>query len=164
MKNKQRLDMNSSLHNHFSNTKEWHPNIWPPFTQITSTKPPIKINKGSGALLFRESGEPIIDAISSWWVTLHGHSNSYIAQAISEQANQLEQVIFADFSHPQAEKLAERLNQHTGLERLFFSDNGSTAVEVALKKWSAWRTARALRTRARPRHERRGPQVVRPNA
>ena len=99
----------------------WHQNIWPPFTQLKSSKPPCKVKIGEGALLLREHGEPIIDAISSWWVTLHGHSNPYIAEAIYKQAKELEQVIFADFSHPQAELLAERLSKATGRERLFFS-------------------------------------------
>ncbi len=117
---------------------KWHTNIWPPFTQITSSKPPQQITSAKGALLFRENGDPIIDAISSWWVTLHGHSNPYIAEAIYNQAKQLEQVIFADFTHLQAEKLAQRLSKATGLQKLFFSDNGSTAIEVALKLAFQW--------------------------
>ena len=112
---------------------EWHPNLWPPFSQICYSTPPERVLSGKGSLLFRENKPPLIDAISSWWVTLHGHSNEYIASAIAQQARELEQVIFADFSHPQAEKLASRLSKKTGLSRLFFSDNGSTAVEVALK-------------------------------
>ena len=84
-------------------------------------------------MLTLESHPPLIDSISSWWVTLHGHSNKYIAEAISNQAHKLEQVIFADFTHAQAERLGERLCEITGLQRLFFSDNGSTSVEVALK-------------------------------
>ncbi len=118
--------------------QEWHKNIWPPFTQLSSSKPPQRITKADGALLFTENGEPLIDAISSWWVTLHGHSNKYIAKAIYEQAKQLEQVIFADFTHPQAERLAHRLSKLTGLQKLFFSDNGSTAVEVAIKLAFQW--------------------------
>ncbi len=85
-----------------------------------------------------DGAPPLIDAISSWWVTLHGHANPSIAAAIASQAQQLEQVIFADFIHPQAEQLATRLSSLTGLERLFFSDNGSTAVEVALKIACQW--------------------------
>jgi len=117
---------------------EWHPNLWPPFTQITSSKPPERVLKGNGALLIKDDGTSIIDAISSWWVTLHGHGNKYIAEAIYHQAQELEQVIFADFTHPQAELLAKRLSKATGLERLFFSDNGSTAVEVAIKLALQW--------------------------
>jgi len=81
----------------------------------------------------------LIDAISSWWVTLHGHAEPSIAAAIAAQAMVLEQVIFANFRHVGAERLAERLTTLTGLDRLFFSDNGSTAVEVAIKiAWQWW--------------------------
>ena len=114
--------------------QDWHPNIWPPFTQITNSNPQIEVSHGKDTLLFTKSPKKeLIDGISSWWVTLHGHSNEYIANAIFNQAKNLEQVIFADFLHPQAKRLAERLSKLTKLERLFFSDNGSTAVEVALK-------------------------------
>ena len=121
-----------------SNQRKWNPYIWPPFTQVGSASPPRKIKKAKGALLLPEDSPPIIDAISSWWVTLHGHSDPYVANAIANQAKQLEQVIFADFLHPQAERLSERLSKLTGLQRLFFSDNGSTAVEVALKIACQW--------------------------
>ena len=115
-----------------------HPNLWPPFTQLAIADSPQRVVADDGALLLRESGEPLIDAISSWWVTLHGHAHPVLAEAIAEQARSLEQVIFADFSHTPAERLAERLSTKTGLERLFFSDNGSTAVEVALKIACQW--------------------------
>jgi adenosylmethionine-8-amino-7-oxononanoate aminotransferase len=91
-------------------------------------------------LLELQDGRQLIDAISSWWVTLHGHGEPSIAAAIGRQAMELEQVIFANFSHAPAEQLATRLAALIGLERLFFSDNGSTAVEVALKiAWQWWR-------------------------
>ena len=134
----------------FSNTQnqEWHPNIWPPFTQITKNIPQIEVTHGKDALIFtKDSKKELIDGISSWWVTLHGHGNEYIANAIFEQAKNLEQVIFADFLHPQAKKLAERLSKLTKLERLFFSDNGSTAVEVALKiAYQSWQNQGEVRT------------------
>ncbi len=120
------------------NASQWHKNLWHPFTSIASSNAPERIIKADGALLIRENGPVLIDAISSWWVTLHGHSNPYIANAIAKQAKQLEQVIFADFTHAQAELLAKRLCAHSGLDRLFFSDNGSTAVEVALKIACQW--------------------------
>jgi len=119
-------------------SQNWNPSLWPPFTQIASASPPQRVINGEGALIELENGSTLIDAISSWWVTLHGHSNKYIAEAIASQAQKLEQVIFADFTHPQAELLAKRLSKVTGLDRLFFSDNGSTAVEVALKIACQW--------------------------
>jgi adenosylmethionine-8-amino-7-oxononanoate aminotransferase len=109
--------------------------IWHPYTQMKTALPPIPIVRGEGACLFDEYGEQYIDAISSWWVNIHGHAHPYIAQKIFEQLNQLEHVIFAGFTHPSAVKLAERLlailpnNQ----AKAFYSDNGSTAVEVAIK-------------------------------
>ena len=115
-----------------------HPNLWPPFTQLARSEPPRLVSRADGALLHLESGEPLIDAISSWWVTLHGHAHPDLAAAVHDQARTLEQVIFADFTHTPAERLAERLSAITGLQRLFFSDNGSTAVEVALKIACQW--------------------------
>ncbi len=128
--------------------QNWHPNIWPPFTQITNSKPQQEVTHGKDALLFtKDPQKELIDGISSWWVTLHGHSNEYIANAIFNQAKSLEQVIFADFLHPQAKRLAERLSKLTQLERLFFSDNGSTAVEVALKiAYQSWQNQGETRT------------------
>ena len=125
-----------------------HPNLWPPFTQLATAAPAQRIVSGEGALLFRDGAPPLIDAISSWWVTLHGHGHPVMAAAIAEQAHRLEQVIFADFTHEPAEQLAERLSRITGLERLFFSDNGSTAVEVALKIACQW-----WHNQGTPRHQ-----------
>ena len=119
-------------------SRNHHPNLWPPFTSITTTPPLEQVVRGEGAVLYRAEGAPLIDAISSWWVTLHGHAHPVVAAAIAEQAATLEQVIFAEFTHPQAERLAERLAERTGLDRVFFSDNGSTAVEVALKTAVQW--------------------------
>ena len=122
----------------------WHPNLWHPFTQVASADPPLRAVAGRGALLELDDGRLLIDAISSWWVTLHGHGEPAIAAAIAAQAQQLEQVIFANFSHPAAETLASQLAALSGLERLFFSDNGSTAVEVALKiAWQWWQNRAA---------------------
>ena len=118
----------------------WHPNLWHPTTQVATSPDPLKVVRAQGCQLELQDGRRLIDAISSWWVTLHGHAEPAIAAAIGRQALQLEQVIFANFSHPPAEQLATRLSTLTGLERLFFSDNGSTAVEVALKiAWQWWR-------------------------
>ena len=126
----------------------WHPHLWHPFIQPASADPPRRAVRGDGALLELDDGRRLIDAISSWWVTLHGHGEPTIAAAIAAQARQLEQVIFADFRHPAAERLAERLSTLSGLQRLFFSDNGSTAVEVALKiAWQWWHNQGAPRPR-----------------
>jgi adenosylmethionine-8-amino-7-oxononanoate aminotransferase len=97
---------------------------------------PIHIVRGEGALLFDENGTPYIDAISSWWTNLHGHAHPYIAECIYQQAKQLEHVIFAGFTHRPAEQLAQRLVQNylpDDVTKIFYSDNGSTAVEVAIK-------------------------------
>jgi len=92
------------------------------------------VRAGHGPWLELADGRRVLDAISSWWVTLHGHGEPTIAAAIARQARKLEQVIFADFSHDPAVTLAQRLcRAWPGLDRLFFSDNGSTAVEVCLK-------------------------------
>jgi adenosylmethionine-8-amino-7-oxononanoate aminotransferase len=118
----------------------WHPHLWHPTTQVATSPVPLQVRAARGAELELADGRRLIDAISSWWVTLHGHAEPSIGAAIARQAQQLEQVIFANFSHRPAEQLATRLSTLTGLERLFFSDNGSTAVEVALKiAWQWWR-------------------------
>ena len=109
--------------------------IWHPYTQMKSAGLPLPIAQGEGALLFDEAGTAYIDAVSSWWVNLHGHSHPYIAQKISEQLTRLEHVIFAGFTHAPAVELAEGLLKilPANQKRIFYSDNGSTAVEVALK-------------------------------
>src|SRR5690349_21287009 len=85
--------------------------IWHPYTHQKYAAIPIPVIKSAGALLFDEKGQSYIDAISSWWVTIHGHANPYIAQKIYEQALKLEQVIFTGFTHEPAVELAERLLQ-----------------------------------------------------
>ncbi len=109
--------------------------IWHPFTQMQTASLPIAIVKGEGTYLFDENGKKYIDAISSWWVNLHGHAHPYIVEKISEQLKKLEHVIFAGFTHEPAIALAEGLlKQLPGNQsKIFYSDNGSTAVEVAIK-------------------------------
>lgn len=108
--------------------------IWHPYTQHGEAPAPLVVTRGAGAYLYDESGRPIFDAISSWWVTLHGHAHPAIAAAIARQASVLEQVIFARFTHEPAARLAAALVERLpGLTRVFFSDDGSTAVEVAVK-------------------------------
>ncbi len=83
--------------------------VWHPYTQHGIAPYAVPIVRASGALLFDDGGRTIIDAISSWWVTLHGHANPVIAAAIAAQAGQLEQVIFAGFTHEPAAALASEL-------------------------------------------------------
>lgn len=110
-------------------------NIWHPYTQMKTFSNPIALVKGKGAHLFDEDGNQYIDAISSWWVNTHGHCHPHIAQKIAEQATTLEHSLFAGFTHKAGVELSEKLldilpdNQ----KKIFFSDNGSTAVEIAIK-------------------------------
>ncbi|MFY7815110.1 MAG: adenosylmethionine--8-amino-7-oxononanoate transaminase, partial [Chryseobacterium taeanense] len=108
---------------------------WHPYTQMKTANDIIPIVRGKGIYLFDDEGKQYIDAVSSWWVTLHGHAHPYIAKRVSDQLHTLEQVIFAGFTHEPAVQLSENLlsllpeNQ----KKIFYSDNGSTAIEVALK-------------------------------
>ena len=109
--------------------------IWHPFTHPTLDPDPIRIERAEGVHLYTSDGRQLIDAISSWWVNIHGHAHPRIAAAIAEQARTLEHVIFAGVTHGPAACLASRLRRvvPAGLDHVFFSDNGSTAVEVAVK-------------------------------
>ncbi len=109
--------------------------IWHPFTHSRLDLPPLQVERAEGVYLYTRDGGKILDAISSWWVNLHGHANPRIAAAITEQARKLEHVILAGFTHEAAEELVRRLRKWIApeLTHLFFSDDGSTAVEVALK-------------------------------
>jgi len=109
--------------------------VWHPFTQAEGAPEPIEIVAGEGAELRAADGRRFLDLVSSWWVNVHGHGHPAIAAAIARQAETLEHVMFADFTHRPAAELAARLCAIApeGLSRVFFSDNGSTAVEVALK-------------------------------
>ena len=109
--------------------------IWHPFTNSALDPAPIEIERAEGVWLYAKGGRKIIDAVSSWWVNIHGHANPRIAAAIAAQARKMEHVILAGFTHEPAEELAARLGKWVppSLTHLFFSDDGSTAVEVALK-------------------------------
>lgn len=109
--------------------------IWHPFTQEKTAVPNVPIVSASGVWLKEENGNQILDAISSWWTNVHGHSNTYLAKAIYDQASTMEHVIFAGFTHPKAIELSERIIGKLGdsYTKMFFSDNGSTSNEVALK-------------------------------
>lgn len=109
--------------------------IWHPYTPQKYMPDPIPIVKGEGTYIIDAEGNKYLDAISSWWVTIHGHAHPYIAEKLYEQAKTLEQVIFAGFTHEPAVRLAERLLGVLpgNFSRIFYSDNGSTATEVAIK-------------------------------
>ncbi|HEX5316559.1 MAG TPA: adenosylmethionine--8-amino-7-oxononanoate transaminase, partial [Candidatus Kapabacteria bacterium] len=109
--------------------------VWHPYTQMQLVPRAIGVERGEGAYLYLADGRSVFDSISSWWVTLHGHAHPKIAHAIAEQAAKLEQVIFAGFTHEPAAQLAKKLVEITpdGLDKVFFSDDGSTAVEAAIK-------------------------------
>jgi len=109
--------------------------LWHPYTQVRTAGAPTAIRSAHAAILTDTQGREILDLVSSWWVTLHGHAHPAIARAIGEQAARLEQLIFAGFTHEPAVTLCQRLTGilPPALRRFFFSDNGSTAVEVALK-------------------------------
>ncbi|MBB3347076.1 adenosylmethionine--8-amino-7-oxononanoate transaminase [Sphingomonas sp. BK069] len=109
--------------------------VWHPFTQHGLGEPIPLVARGEGAALYTADGRRVIDAISSWWVTTHGHNHPRIVAAIRDQAERLDQIIFAGWTHEPAEALARGLTaiMPAELTRVFFSDSGSTSVEVALK-------------------------------
>jgi len=109
--------------------------IWHPYTHVKSMMPAIPIVKGEKALLIDEKGNKYIDGISSWWVNIHGHGNKFIAKKIYEQAKKLEQVIFTSFTHEPGVILAEKLLDVLpgDFSKVFYTDDGSTATEVAIK-------------------------------
>ena len=109
--------------------------LWHPYTQHKTAQIPIAIVKGKDALLWDENGKQYIDAIASWWVNPFGHSNTYIAEAIYKQLTTLEHVLFGGFTHEPAVLLADKLIEilPKNQQKIFFSDNGSTSVEIAIK-------------------------------
>jgi adenosylmethionine-8-amino-7-oxononanoate aminotransferase len=118
--------------------------LWHPYTQMKTAPAPLPVARGKGVYLYLEDGRRVLDAISSWWVNIHGHSHPVLNRALAEQAAHLEHVMFAGFTHEPAVRLAEQLTTilPTGLTRVFYSDDGSTAVEVALKMAAQyWRNA-----------------------
>jgi adenosylmethionine-8-amino-7-oxononanoate aminotransferase len=109
--------------------------LWHPYTQMLTRPDPIPIVRGDGIYVYTEDGRRLLDGTSSWWVNIHGHSHPRLTEALAAQARALEHVVFANCTHRPAIELAERLLDVVppGLTRVFYSDNGSTAVEVALK-------------------------------
>ena len=109
--------------------------IWRPYTQPAMAQAPLQLARTEGSYLYTSDNKKIFDGISSWWLVTHGHCHPEIAAAISGAAKKIDQVVFADFTHEPAEELVEALQEilPASLKHFFFSDNGSTAVEVALK-------------------------------
>ncbi|RMG76127.1 MAG: adenosylmethionine--8-amino-7-oxononanoate transaminase, partial [Bacteroidetes bacterium] len=109
--------------------------IWHPYTQMLTADLPVEIIQAKDAYLFTSDGKKIIDAVSSWWTINYGHCHPYIISKLTEQLQTLDHVIFAGFTHPKAIEFAEKMIQILpgSQEKVFFSDNGSTAVEVAVK-------------------------------
>lgn len=112
--------------------------VWHPFTPLQGGAPELEVARAEGCTLHLANGTTLIDAVSSWWVNLHGHARPEIADAIAQQARELEQVIFAGFTHKPAVSLAHELLSMANAEqgnyaKVFYSDDGSTAIEVALK-------------------------------
>lgn len=109
--------------------------VWHPFTQIQTEPTPLHIVRAKNAVLYASDGKTYLDCNSSWWVNVHGHGNEHIAKAIQEQFEKVDHIIFAGATHDKGIELAERVAKllPDSLEKVFFSDNGSTAVEVAIK-------------------------------
>lgn len=114
--------------------------IWHPFTQSGIEQPMLEVARAKGSSLFLSSGEELLDGISSWWCNLHGHGHPAIVAAAKEQLETIDHVLFAGCTHEPAVQLAERLLAVLpgALGKVFYSDNGSTAVEVAIKMAIQW--------------------------
>lgn len=124
--------------------------VWHPFTQMKTSGGALPITRGEGTLIFDENGKSYIDAIASWWVNLHGHAHPYIADKVSEQITILEHIPFAGFTHKPAVELCKRLSKRlpSNQAKFFFSGDGSSAVEIALKmSIQYWRNLGKKRSR-----------------
>jgi adenosylmethionine---8-amino-7-oxononanoate aminotransferase len=114
--------------------------LWHPYTQMLTRPAPLPVVRGEGVYLYLEDGRRLLDGTSSWWVNIHGHGHPVLNEALAAQSRDLEHVIFANCTHRPGVELAERLLEvlPRGLSRVFYSDNGSTAVEVAMKMASQY--------------------------
>jgi len=127
-----------------------HSPVWRPYTQHALQPSAVEIARAEGCWLEATDGTRILDAISSWWVVTHGHRRPEIMRAIRDQTEKLDQIIFAGYTHEPAETLARRLVALApkGLDYVFYSDSGSTCVEVAIKMaLGYWRNLGEKRTR-----------------
>src|SRR5690349_10032993 len=123
--------------------------LWHPYTQMRTAPPPLPIVRGEGVYLYTEDGRRLLDGTSSWWVNIHGHAHPRLNDALARQARDIEHVIFANCTHRPGVELAERLTAVLphGLTRVFYSDNGSTAVEAAMKMASQYWSNQGQRRR-----------------
>jgi adenosylmethionine-8-amino-7-oxononanoate aminotransferase len=124
--------------------------VWHPFTQMQTENNPLCIVKADEALLIDEKGKSYIDCNSSWWVNIHGHGNEYLLEALTSQFREIDHIIFAGVTHPKAVELSKRIVSilPSNFEKVFFSDDGSTAVEVALKMaFQYWHNKNQKKTR-----------------
>ncbi|PZP84328.1 MAG: adenosylmethionine--8-amino-7-oxononanoate transaminase [Azospirillum brasilense] len=121
------------------NNTDWfdqgYPHIWLPYAQMQTVAPPVPVLGAAGSRLQLADGRELVDGISSWWSTCHGYQHPHIVEAIQKQAGTLSHVMFAGLAHAQPYQLAQRLCAFTrmGMERVFFAESGSVAVEVAMK-------------------------------
>ncbi|MFQ5719270.1 MAG: adenosylmethionine--8-amino-7-oxononanoate transaminase [Acidobacteriota bacterium] len=116
--------------------------VWHPYTQMLTAPAPLPVERAEGVYLFTSDGRRILDGISSWWVNIHGHNHPRLNRAVARQSERLAQVIFAGFTHEPAARLAAALAARApgSMPHVFYSDDGSTAVEVALKMaYQSWR-------------------------
>jgi adenosylmethionine-8-amino-7-oxononanoate aminotransferase len=108
-------------------------NIWLPYTQMQNHLPQLAVSYAAGSKIFLKDGRELIDGISSWWSVAHGYNHSHIISAIEKQAKILSHIMIAGFAADSTYELAERLCNFSKMDRVFFSDSGSTAIEVAMK-------------------------------
>ncbi|KDC19239.1 adenosylmethionine--8-amino-7-oxononanoate transaminase [Bordetella bronchiseptica] len=112
-----------------------YPHIWLPYAQMKTAAPPLPVVRSHGSLLELADGRTLIDGVASWWTACHGYNHPHIAQAVREQLDRMPHVMFGGLAHEPALNLASRLSAllGPGLERVFYTDSGSVAVEVAMK-------------------------------
>lgn len=122
-----------------SNSQDWlnhyQHHIWPPYTQVKTAPAPLPVIATNGSTLTLADGRTLVDGIASWWTACHGYNHPHITNAVEAQLKKMPHVMFAGLAHEPAAQLAARLTKITpaGLKRVFFSDSGSVAVEVAMK-------------------------------
>jgi adenosylmethionine-8-amino-7-oxononanoate aminotransferase len=123
--------------------------VWRPYAQMKTASPPLAVARTQGARIVLADGRELLDGIASWWTACHGYNHPHIAAAVARQLETMPHVMFGGLLHAPAATLAARLTALTGLERVFFSDSGSVAVEVAMKMAVQYWLNRGVRGRTR---------------